>query len=186
MFMMKSLGRSLDAWEPFISAQTMDFHYNKHYKGYCDKLNELVKATRYENMALELVVKESHNNLKQDQMIYNNAAQMWNHEFFWRSLSLNESEKKNYVAMIKNDFESVEDFKQQFKQTAVSQFASGWCWAVQKDNKVAIIKTANADGPLTMEGVEPMFCVDVWEHAYYLDYQNRRADFVTALLDYVL
>lgn len=186
MFMMKSLGRSLDAWEPFISAQTMDFHYNKHYKGYCDKLNELVKATRYENMALELVVKESHNNLKQDQMIYNNAAQMWNHEFFWRSLSLNESEKKNYVAMIKNDFESVEDFKQQFKQTAVSQFASGWCWAVQKDNKVAIIKTANADGPLTMEGVKPMFCVDVWEHAYYLDYQNRRADFVTALLDYVL
>lgn len=186
MFMMKELPKALSAWEPMISSKAMDLHYNKHYKGYCDKLNELAAATRYETMPLELVVKESFNNLPQDLAIYNNAAQMWNHEFFWRSLTLSESEKEEYKKLIIKSFNFFDEFKRQFKQMALSQFGSGWCWAIYQDDEVKIIKTSNADGPLTLVGADPMFCVDVWEHAYYLDYQNRRSDFVTALLDFLL
>lgn len=186
MFEMKKLPFEFNGCEPYISTRTMEFHYNKHYRGYCDKLNELAAGTRFENMPLELVIKESFNNLPQDGAVYNNAAQMWNHEFFWRSLALSESEKQQYKKAIENSFDSLDDFKQKFKREALSQFGSGWCWAVLKNDKVEIVKTSNADGPLTMVGVEPMFCVDVWEHAYYLDYQNRRGDFVAAILDNLL
>ncbi len=183
MFMMKVLSKPMTAWEPYISAETMDFHYNKHYKAYCDKLNEAARGTRYENMSLEQVVKESFNNLPQDEIIYNNAAQMWNHQFFWRSLALSESEKEAYKKEICDNFGDWEEFKRQFKQKALAQFGSGWCWAVQKDKKIEIVKTANADGPLTISGAEALFCIDVWEHAYYLDYQNRRGDFIDAFLN---
>lgn len=180
MFMMKVLSKPFDAWEPYISAETMSFHYDKHYKGYCDKLNELVKGTRFENMSLELAVKESFNNLPQDEAIYNNAAQMWNHQFFWRSLTLSESEKKEYFNEIDQSFADRDEFKREFKQQALAQFGSGWCWAVRHNGKIEIRRTDNADGPLTMDGVVPLFCLDVWEHAYYLDYQNRRGDFIDA------
>ena len=181
--MMKVLSKPMTAWEPYISAETMDFHYNKHYKAYCDKLNEVVKGTIYENMALEQAVKESFKNLPRDEIVYNNAAQMWNHQFFWQSLSLNESEKKEYKKEICDNFGNWEEFKGQFKQAALAQFGSGWCWAVRKNKKIEIVKTSNADGPLTLENVKPLFCIDVWEHAYYLDYQNRRGDFIEAFLN---
>ena len=185
MFQMEKLSFALDAFEPFISQRTMDFHYNKHYKGYIDKLNDLIKNTKYEKMSLEKVVKESYNSLEKDKNIYNNAAQVWNHEFFWRSLGLDAKNKENIRNLLQNTYSSVEEFKEIFKTEAVSQFGSGWCWLVNRGKKAEIIKTANADNPLTIANSVPLLCVDVWEHAYYLDYQNRRGDFVQSFLDYL-
>jgi len=186
MFMMKELPFALNALEPLISAQTMDFHYNKHYKTYCDKLNELTAGTRFETMSLEYVIKESFNNLPQEAPIYNNAAQVWNHEFFWHSLALSREQKEIFASKISQQFGTLEEFNRQFKQSALSQFGSGWCWAIRQNNHIKIIKTSNADNPLTLDGATPLFCIDVWEHAYYLDYQNRRGDFIDAFLKNLL
>ena len=184
MFEMKKLKFELSALEPYISAKTMDFHYNKHYKGYVDKLNELIAGTPYEQMSLERIIKESYNN-PEDKAIYNNAGQVFNHQMFWDSLSADgvKMPAEKIMMQIEGTFASYDNFKKIFKAKAVAQFGSGWCWVVQKDNKLDIVTTSNADNPLSLNLGQPVVVADVWEHAYYLDYQNRRGDFIDAFLN---
>ncbi len=184
MFEMKQLPFALNALEPYMSQRTLEFHYGKHYKAYLDKLNELIVGKVYEKMSLPEIIAESfkHN---EDKAIYNNAGQVFNHEFFWRSLSAGGAvmPSKEVMSKIEQNFGSYDAFKQEFKTKAVGQFGSGWCWAVEKDGKIDIVATSNADNPISLGLGKPLVCVDVWEHAYYLDYQNRRLDFVSAWLD---
>ena len=183
MFEMKKLDFEMNALEPYMSARTLEFHYGKHYKAYVDKLNELIKDTVYEKMSLEEIVKESRKH-PEHKAIYNNAGQVWNHEFFWKSLSpANEPLEADKMKQIEKVFGSYDNFKATFKQKALSQFGSGWCWLVEKDGKLDIITTGNADSPLSLETGRAIVCLDVWEHAYYLDYQNRRGDFAEAFLN---
>jgi len=171
------------ALDPVISARTMSFHYGKHHKTYVDKLNELSAGTKYAEMPLERVVKES---AKDDsaRKIFNNAAQVWNHTFFWNSMKPRGGGKPTgeLAAAIDASFGSYDDFKKRFAQTAVDQFGSGWAWLVVKDGKLAFTSTSNAATPIT-EGITPLLTIDVWEHAYYLDYQNKRPDFANAVID---
>lgn len=187
MFTMKELPFGLDALEPYMSAETVDFHYNKHYRTYVDKLNELTKDTPYADMSLEGVMKESFKHPK-DKAVFNNAAQAWNHQFFWNSLSDKGGAlpQADVMKLVERSFGSFEAFKKEFKAKALGQFGSGWCWVVKKDDKISITATSNADNPIVLETGEPLICLDVWEHAYYLDYQNRRADFTDAFLNYLI
>ena len=183
MFEMKKLDFKMNALEPYMSANTLGFHYGKHYKAYVDKLNELIKDTPYETMGLEDIVKESHKH-PEHKAIYNNAGQVWNHEFFWKSLAPESTMPgAEILAKIEKSFASYVDFKKEFKAKALAQFGSGWCWAVEKDGHIDIVTTSNADNPLSLNLGKPLICLDVWEHAYYLDYQNRRADFAEAFLN---
>ncbi len=187
MFAMKELPFELSALEPYMSARTLNFHYNKHYKAYLDKLNELIADTNYANKPLEAIIKESYNK-PEHITIYNNAGQVWNHQFFWNSLSSHgvETPPIKLQKQIEEAFGSYEDFKKEFKIKALGQFGSGWCWLVQKDGKLEIVTTSNADSPISLDLGQPVVCIDVWEHAYYLDYQNRRADFIDAFLDHMI
>lgn len=184
MFAMKELPFELSALEPYMSARTLDFHYNKHYKTYIDKLNELIKDTPYAEMSLEGIVKESFKH-PEHKAVYNNAGQAWNHQFFWNSLSADGATMLPLKIMkqIEQSFGNYDNLKKEFKAKAAGQFGSGWCWIVQKDGNIEVVATANADNPLSLELGQPLVCIDVWEHAYYLDYQNRRIDFIDAFLD---
>ncbi len=186
MFDLPPLPYPMDALAPYISEQTMEFHYGKHHKAYVDNLNKLIKDTEFEQMSLEDVVKNTAER-KDLGGIFNNAAQAWNHAFFWQSMKPNgggepsgELKKK-----IERDFGSYDNFKAEFKTAATTQFGSGWAWLVEKDGKLSIMKTSNADTPIA-HGYKPIITVDVWEHAYYLDYQNRRPDFVEAYLAHLV
>lgn len=187
MFAMKELPFELSALEPYMSARTLDFHYNKHYKTYVDKLNELIKDTPYTEMSLEGIIKESFRH-PEHKAIYNNASQVWNHQFFWNSLSAEGATQPSLkiLKQIEQSFGSYADFKKEFKAKAIGQFGSGWCWALQKNDKIEIVATSNADNPLSLDLGQPLFCLDVWEHAYYLDYQNRRIDFVDVFFDHLI
>jgi len=171
------------ALDPVISARTMQFHYGKHHKAYVDKLNELVAGTRYAEMPLERVVMESAKS-EADKKIFNNAAQAWNHTFFWNALKPGGGGKPSgeTASAIDAAFGSHDDFKKKFAEAAVNQFGSGWAWLVFKDGKLAITSTSNAGTPIA-EGTAPLLTIDVWEHAYYLDYQNKRPDFANAVID---
>jgi Fe-Mn family superoxide dismutase len=171
------------ALDPVISARTMQFHYGKHHKTYVDKLNELVAGTRYAEMPLERVVMESAKS-EADKKIFNNAAQAWNHTFFWNALKPGGGGKPSgeTASAIDAAFGSHDDFKKKFAEAAVNQFGSGWAWLVFKDGKLAITSTSNAGTPIA-EGTTPLLTIDVWEHAYYLDYQNKRPDFANAVID---
>ncbi|WP_028007715.1 superoxide dismutase [Solimonas flava] len=162
-----------DALAPHMSAETLDFHYGKHHKAYVDNGNKLIAGTEFENMPLEDIVKKSSGK------IFNNAAQVYNHNFFWNSLTPSQKApgKKLTDALVKQ-FGGVEDFKKQFTEAAIGQFGSGWAWLVQNaDGTLAITTTANADNPLT-KGLKPLLTCDVWEHAYYIDYRNARPSFL--------
>ncbi len=187
MFEMKLLPFEFSALDPYMSSKTFEFHYGKHYKAYIDKLNELIKDTPYADMPLEAIIKESYKH-PEHKAIYNNAGQVWNHQFFWNSLSAEGATKPNAKVMtqIEEAFGSYDNFKKEFKAKAVAQFGSGWCWVVQKEGKIEIVSTANADSPISLDLGQPLVCVDVWEHAYYLDYQNRRPDFVDAFLEHMI
>lgn len=169
--------------EPVISANTIGFHYGKHHKGYVDKLNKLVAGTEYAGLSLENIIAATAGQGEKSP-IFNNAAQVWNHTFYWNSLKPKgggeppAALKQKMVAA----FGSVDACKKELAAAAISQFGSGWAWLVLDGDKLKVVKTANADTPLTT-GLKPLLTVDVWEHAYYLDYQNRRADYVAALLD---
>lgn len=182
MFEAKELPFGLGELAPFISKNTNDFHYNKHYKGYVDKLNELTAGTRFATMPIEMVIKESYN--LENKAIYNNAAQVWNHEFFFKHLA--KDAPKPSLKKIEQFFGSSAEFKQQFKQKAMGQFGSGYCWLVEDNQHLKIVATANADNPLILNLGQPLMGLDIWEHAYYLDYQNRRGDFAEAYLNYIL
>jgi len=175
-----------DALAPVVSAQTLSFHYGKHHKTYVDNLNKLVAGTDLAEASLEQVIAAVAG--KPDKVgVFNNAAQTWNHTFFWNSLKPGGggAPTGDVAKAIDAAFGSAENFRKEFANAAVTQFGSGWAWLVADKGAVRIMKTANADTPLTL-GVTPILTIDVWEHAYYLDYQNRRADFVAAVIDKLL
>ncbi|MCY2962023.1 MAG: superoxide dismutase [Planctomycetota bacterium] len=172
-----------DALQPFVSAQTISFHYGKHHKAYVDNLNNLAKGKPWEKMTLEEVVKASAKD-SAAQGVFNNSAQIWNHTFFWHSMRPNGggAPTGKLLEKITADFGSFDAFKTQFADAAKTQFGSGWAWLVLEGGKLKVVKTPNAETPLT-GAAKPLLTCDVWEHAYYLDYQNRRPDYVTTFLD---
>jgi len=175
-----------DALAPVISAETLSFHYGKHHKAYVDNLNKLVAGTELAELPLEAVIKAVAGK-PEKAGVFNNAAQIWNHTFFWNSLKPGGGGAPTGAAAKAIDaaFGGFDAFKKEFANAAMTQFGSGWAWLVADKGLLRILKTGNADTPLTM-GVTPLLTVDVWEHAYYLDYQNRRADFVAAVIDKLL
>lgn len=172
-----------NALEPVISAHTLSFHYGKHHKAYVDNLNKLVADTALAGQSLEEIIKATAGQADKAG-IFNNAAQVWNHMFYWHSLSPNGGGEPPAALKQKIEaaFGSVDACKKELANAAVTQFGSGWAWLVQDGDKLAIAKTSNADSPLTKNS-RPLLTIDVWEHAYYLDYQNRRPDYVNTILD---
>jgi Fe-Mn family superoxide dismutase len=172
-----------NALEPVITAKTLSFHYGKHHKTYLDNLNKLIAGTDYSEMSLVEII-EGTAGRPERMAIFNNAAQTWNHSFYWNSMSPKGGGEPPVLLKQKIDasFGSVDDCKKELASAAVSQFGSGWIWLVLDGAKLKVVKTANADLPLTM-GLKPLLALDVWEHAYYLDYQNRRVDYANAVLD---
>ena len=175
-----------DALDPVISAKTISFHYGKHHKGYVDNLNRLIAGTEFAGMPLEKIVSETVGKADKTS-IFNNAAQVWNHNFYWKSLNTKGGGEPSgkIKDMIEKSFGSFDAFKKEFASTVISQFGSGWGWLVKDGDKLKIVKTGNADSPTTA-GLKPLLMIDVWEHAYYLDYQNRRADYVNAIIEKLL
>ena len=174
------------ALEPVITANTIGYHYGKHHKGYVDNLNKLIAGTEFADLPLEKIITSSAGQPDRA-AIFNNAAQIWNHTFYWNSIKPNGGGEPpaSLKQKIESSFGSVEACKKELTSAAVSQFGSGWAWFVLDGEKLRIVKTGNADVPLTA-GMKPLLTIDVWEHAYYLDYQNRRAEYVNALLDKLL
>jgi Fe-Mn family superoxide dismutase len=172
-----------NALDPVISANTISFHYGKHHKTYVDNLNKLIAGTELAGQPLEKIITATAG--KSDKAgIFNNAAQIWNHTFYWNSLRAKGGGEPPSALKHKIEaaFESVDAVKKELSAAAVAQFGSGWAWLVADGEKLKIVKTPNAETPLT-QGLKPLLTIDVWEHAYYLDYQNRRADHVNAVLD---
>lgn len=186
VFILLALPYSQNALEPYISARTMSFHYGKHHQAYVDNLNKLITGTPWaDGRPLETVVAESA--AKPDHAaIFNNAAQVWNHTFFWKCMKPGGggAPSGRLMAMIEKSFGGFDKFKAAFLAAAVSQFGSGWAWLIQDGDALKIVKTSNADTPIA-HSQTPLLTCDVWEHAYYLDFQNRRADFVQAFLDHL-
>ncbi len=181
-FELPELPYAQDALAPHISAETLEYHYGKHHKTYVDKLNGLVAGTEFENKTLEEVVKSSEGGM------FNNAAQIWNHSFYWNCLSPNGGgEPTGAIAdAINAAFGSFADFKEQFTNSAINNFGSSWTWLVKNsDGSVAIVNTSNAATPLTDAGVTPILTVDLWEHAYYIDYRNARPAYMGAFWNLV-
>ncbi|MBL6962936.1 MAG: superoxide dismutase [Bacteroidetes bacterium] len=175
-FELPKLPYGSDDLEPVISAKTISFHYGKHHQAYVNNLNKLIAGTEFENMDLEYII------LNSDAGLFNNAAQVWNHTFYWEGFVPQGGGKPSgkLAEMIDDSFGSFDLFKEKFSNAAATQFASGWAWLVlNKEGKLEIVKTANAANPLT-DGLKPLLTCDVWEHAYYLDYQNRRPDYISA------
>lgn len=170
---MPKLPYAADALAPVMSRETIDYHYGKHLQTYIDNLNRLIENTPYDGMNLEEIVKSS------DGAIFNNAAQAWNHTFFFEMLSPRKKEiPSRLVDLLNRDFGSVETFKDQFSKAAVSLFGSGWVWlAADRQGHLSIDAMSNAGNPL-VRNLKPLLSIDVWEHAYYIDYRNRRADYV--------
>lgn len=177
-----SLPYGKDALSPFISANTLDFHYGKHHKTYVDNLNKLIEGTDLAKLSLEEIIKASVNDTAKTG-IFNNAAQVWNHSFYWQCLKAGGGGKPAgaIAEKINATWGSYEKFAEELKNAGVTQFGSGWAWLVLDGKDLKIIKTANADTPLAHE-LKPLLTIDVWEHAYYLDYQNRRPDYLTAVI----
>ena len=177
---MPELPYAPEALAPKMSRETLDYHYGKHLQTYVDNLNRLIPGTPYAEMPLDEIVRRA------DGAVFNNAAQAWNHTFFFRSLTPSqEAMPEALAARLTADFGSVEAFKEQFTKAAVGLFGSGWVWlAADRSGKLSIVAKPNAGNPMT-DGLRPVLTVDVWEHAYYIDYRNRRADFVAAWWDLV-
>lgn len=172
-----------NALDPVISARTIGFHYGKHHKAYVDNLKKLAAGTEYADLTLEQIIAATAGKVDKA-AIFNNAAQAWNHTFFWHSLTPNGSGEPSAVLKQKIEvaFGTVDACRKELATAATTQFGSGWAWLVLDDGKLKVVKTGNADSPLT-KGMKPLLTIDVWEHAYYLDYQNRRADYVAAVID---
>ena len=163
----------MNALAPHISEETLEYHYGKHHKTYVDNLNKLIPGTEFENLSLEDIIKKSSGG------IFNNAAQIWNHSFYWNCLSPKGGEPAGALAdAINKSFGSIDEFKQKFSQTAITTFGSGWGWLVKNAaGDLEIVSTSNAGCPLT-DGKTPLLTCDVWEHAYYIDYRNARPKYV--------
>ncbi|KTD62462.1 superoxide dismutase [Fe] [Legionella shakespearei] len=175
-FTLPQLPYALDALAPHISKETLEYHYGKHHSAYVNNLNKLIPGTEFENMSLEEIIMKSKGG------VFNNAAQVWNHTFYWHSMSPNGGgEPTGKVAeAINKNFGSFTAFKEQFTQAAATTFGSGWAWLVQDaSGALKIISTSNAGTPMT-EGLTALLTCDVWEHAYYIDYRNLRPDYISA------
>lgn len=187
MFTLSLLAYEKNELEPVISAQTLDFHYGKHHQTYVDNLNKFVAGSELESESLENIIIKTVGDPEKI-AIFNNAAQVYNHDFFWKSLKPTNKKSEpseKILEMINKSFGSLDNFYTEFKAAAISQFGSGWAWLVLEGGELKITKTANADTPIA-HGLKPLLTIDVWEHAYYLDYQNRRADFVESVLKNLL
>jgi len=172
-----------NALEPVISAKTISFHYGKHHKTYVENANKLIVGTELADLPLEQIVRATAG--KADRVgIFNNAAQAWNHDFYWKSLKPKGGGEPASALKAKMDaaFGGVDACKKEFANAAVQQFGSGWAWLVLDGDKLKIVKTGNAETPIA-QSMKPLLTIDVWEHAYYLDYQNKRVDYVNALID---
>jgi Fe-Mn family superoxide dismutase len=182
-FQLPPLPYDKNALEPHISAKTLEFHHGKHHNAYVTKLNELVKDTPHESQDLETIIKGTFGDASKSG-IFNNAAQVWNHTFFWSCMRSagGGTPTGDVASAIDASFGSLDKFKEEFKDACVTQFGSGWGWLVIDNGKVAVMKTPNAENPMA-HGKTALLTCDVWEHAYYLDYQNRRPDFVEAFMD---
>jgi len=172
-----------NALAPVISAKIISFHYGKHHKGYVDNLNKLITGTKFADMPLEKIITETAGKAGKT-AIFNNAAQAWNHAFYWLSLKPKGGGVPPSTLKKKIDasFGTLDACKKEWSEAAMAQFGSGWAWLVLDGDNIKVVKTTNADLPLT-KGIKPLLTIDVWEHAYYLDYQNRRADYVNAVLN---
>lgn len=186
-FTMKPLPYADDALSPVINAGTIGFHYGKHHTAYLNNLNNLLANDPLKDKSLAEVVKAVAG--KADKApIFNNAAQVWNHDFYWDSLRPNGGGKPTgkIADLIKDSFGDYDKFKADFAAACVGQFGSGWAWLCLEGGKLTIRKTPNAETPMTVDGVKPLLTIDVWEHAYYLDWQNRRPDYANAVIDKLL
>jgi Fe-Mn family superoxide dismutase len=172
-----------NALEPVISAKTIGFHYGKHHQAYVTNTNKLIEGTKFATLDLAHIIMESAKDSAQA-AIFNNAAQVWNHTFYWQCIAPGGSGKATgkLAKKIDEDFGSYESFVEALKTAAIGQFGSGWAWLVLDHDHLKILKTANADTPM-IYGHKPLLTIDVWEHAYYLDYQNRRPDYVTTVIE---
>ena len=172
---------AIDALEPHVSSRTLEFHHGKHHRAYVDKLNAAIVGTAYEELSLEAIVSASHE--AADSGVFNNAAQIWNHTFLWHSMSPSGGGEPAgpLGEAIANRFGGLAGFRDAFKKSALGQFGSGWTWLVRTAEGVDIANSGNAETPLT-DGVTPLLTLDVWEHAYYLDYQNRRDAYIDVFL----
>jgi Fe-Mn family superoxide dismutase len=167
-----------DALAPHISAETLEYHYGKHHKTYVDNLNKAIDGTPDADLTLEEII------LKAEGPLFNNSAQVWNHTFFWNSLSPNGGGQPTGAVAdkITADFGSYDEFRTQITQAGITQFGSGWAWLIDNGGKLEVTKTANADLPLK-HGQKALWTIDVWEHAYYIDYRNARPKFIDVVLD---
>jgi Fe-Mn family superoxide dismutase len=187
MFELPPLPYAKNALEPHITANTLSFHHEKHHQTYVTNLNNLIPNTEYASLSLEEIIIKSAG-ASGHPGIFNNAAQVWNHTFYWNCMQANGGGAPTgaLADQIARDFGSFDAFRNDLKQAALTQFGSGWAWLVMTaDGKLAITKTGNADCPL-VHGQTPLLTIDVWEHAYYLDFQNRRADYSEAFMAHLV
>ena len=181
--LLPALPYAANALAPVISANTIGFHFGKHHQGYVDNLNRLAAGTEWADRSLEQIVRATAGQSDKT-AIFNNAAQIWNHTFYWRSMRPQGGGEPpaSLRARTEASFGSVDACRKELATAAVGQFASGWAWLVADGERLRVVRTGNADVPLTT-GLKPLLTIDVWEHAYYLDYQNRRADYVNAVIE---
>lgn len=184
-FVLTDLPFSKNSFLPHFSAETFDYHHGKHHQAYVTNLNNLLQDNKkFLNNNLEEIIIKSYNS---DSAIFNNAGQIWNHTFFWHSIKPNGGGKPSnrLSEQINKDFASLENFITEFKQTAIGQFGSGWAWLIFHEGKLQIMKTLNAETPI-VKGIYPLLTCDVWEHAYYIDYRNRRPDYITTYINHMI
>jgi superoxide dismutase, Fe-Mn family len=172
-----------EALEPVISSRTLEFHHGKHHKTYVDNANKLLEGTDLAHESLEAIIKKTAGDATKIG-IFNNVAQVWNHSFYWNCLKANGGGPPTgaIARKIEADFGSYAKLVEELKNAGITQFGSGWAWLALGGNQLQITKTLNADNPLA-HGLKPLLTIDVWEHAYYLDYQNRRADYLATVID---
>ena len=180
-FELPALPYAMDALAPHISQETLEYHYGKHHQTYVNNLNKLTEGTDDANASLEDII------MKADGGLFNNSAQIWNHTFYWNSMAPGGGGAPSGAVgdAINSAFGSYDDFKAKFAEAATTQFGSGWAWLVKDGDTLKVIKTGNADTPIA-HGFVPILTIDVWEHAYYLDYQNRRDDYIKAYLEHLV
>jgi superoxide dismutase, Fe-Mn family len=182
MLNFKNLPFNKDSLNGLISSEAIDLHYGKHHKTYFENLKKLIFGTDLEKEDLVSIIKKTYgyDNLR---AVFNNAAQVFNHDFYWQSISPKKTEPSSFsLQEIENSFSSLDDFKRKIKNIALNRFGSGWAWVVLKGGKIEVNSTPNAENPL-IHDQEPLICVDVWEHAYYPDYQNKRAEYLDVFVD---
>jgi len=182
-FTLPDLPYASDALAPHITAETLGFHHGKHHKAYVDKANAAIEGTDYAGLSLEEAIQKSWD--EKNAGLFNNVGQIWNHTFYWNSMSPNGGGKPTgaIAEAIDASFGSYDNFVKEFSAAGAGQFGSGWAWLVKAGDKLEVRKTLNAETPLTEAGVTPLLTMDVWEHAYYLDFQNRRPDYISAFLE---